>query len=175
MTEIMESEPILFERAGKIPIEVMYLPRPASNYPGGYPLGFEKHLERLLGTKNYVHFFSGNTKTGFRIDNKGTNGPDLVADVQDLHGLIPDNEFDGGMADPIYNEDFAKNLYHCPYPKWSLWTHELVRVVKPGGLIGIMQNYPVPQLINCEWVKLVVIIQRIKQFPKIVTIQRKLE
>ena len=51
------------EREGKIPIEVMYLPRPANDYKGCYPLHFEKHLPRLLETSRYVHFFGGKATT----------------------------------------------------------------------------------------------------------------
>lgn len=161
------------EREGKIPIEVLYLPRPASDYKGCYPMWFEKHLPRLLETNNYVHFFGGKAKTGYRIDiNKSLNA-ELYHDVQDLTSEIQDNLFEGGMADPPYTPEFARDLYNCEYPQWSKWTHELVRVVKPNGLIGIMNNYPVPRLKGCQWEKIVIILLRIKQYPKIVTIQRK--
>ena len=160
------------EREGKIPIEVLYLPRPANNYAGCYPLHFEKHLPRLLETDNYVHFFGGKATTGYRIDIKPELNPDLVADVQ-TRLPFPDNYFSGGKADPPYNEEFAKDLYNCDYPQWSKWTHELVRIVKPGGLIGIMNNYPVPRLKGCQWEKIVILLLRIKQFPKVITIQRK--
>src|SRR5690349_13408631 len=160
------------EREGKIPIEVLYLPRPASDYPGCYPLHFEKHLSRLLETDNYVHFFGGKAKTGFRIDINEKLHADYYHNVESLP-KIDDNTFEGGMADPPYDERFAKELYNCEYPKWSLWTHELVRIVKPGGLIGIMNNYPVPRLKGCQWEKIVILLLRIKQFPKVITIQRK--
>ena len=160
-------------KQGKLPMEVLYLPRPASDYRGCYPLHFEKHVERLLGTTNYVHFFAGKATTGYRIDlNKNLN-VDKIADVQDLSDIL-DNSFDGGMADPPYDKEFANTLYDCDYPEFTLWTKELVRIVKPGGRIGIMQNYIVPRLPGCEYEKLVIIFLRVKQFPKIVTIQRKL-
>lgn len=160
------------KRQGKIPIEVLYLPRPASDYKGCYPMWFEKHLPELLETNNYVHFFGGKATTGFRIDINESVKPDLVANVENL-SMLESNSFDGGMADPPYNEEFARTLYNCEYPQWSKWTKELVRIVKPNGLIGIMQNYPVPRLPNCDWEKIVILLLRIKQFPKVVTIQRK--
>jgi len=161
------------QREGKIPIEVLYLPRPASKYKGCYPMWFEKHLPRLLETDNYVHFFAGTATTGFRVDRLAELKPDMVGDVEKIPAL-KSNSFDGGMADPPYTKEFAETLYNCKYPEWGKWTRELVRVVKPNGLIGVMHNYPVPQMAGCKWAKLVVIIQRIKQYPKIVTIQRKL-
>src|SRR3989304_4506923 len=114
----------------KIPIEVTpWLPRPAVKYHGCYQLGFEKYLKDWLQTENYIHLFAGLCKTGYRVDLNESVKPDLVADAQDL-SMIPSNTFDGGMADPPYDEKFQKEFYQLPYPKWSLWTKELVRVVK---------------------------------------------
>src|SRR5690349_13905322 len=91
----------LSEREGKIPIEVLYLPRPASDYKGCYPMWFEKHLPRLLGTENYVHFFGGKATTGYRIDIRSEVKPNLIANVENLP-MIESNTFVGGMADPPY-------------------------------------------------------------------------
>lgn len=155
-----------------IKTSIMYLPRPAAKYHGCYPLHFERKLPKILETTNYVHFFAGMSKTGFRIDCNPAVEPDLVANVECL--LLPDNSFDGGMADPPYTPEFAEKLYNTPYPIWSKWTKELVRVVKPGGRIGIMQNYIVPRLPGCQMEEIIVILLRIKQYAKIVTVQRKL-
>lgn len=157
---------------GKLKITTMWLPRPAAKYHGCYPLHFEKKLPHILETENYVHFFAGMAKTGYRIDINPNVHPNLIANVEDLSGL-PSNSFPGGMADPPYTEEFASKLYNTPYPKWSLWTKELVRLVKPGGRIGIMQNYIVPRLPDCDMEEIIVILLRIKQYPKIVTVQRK--
>jgi tRNA G10 N-methylase Trm11 len=97
--------------------------------------------------------------------------PDLVANVENTG--LPDNSFDAGMADPPYTPEFAKKLYGTAYPSWTTWTKELVRVVKPRGRIAIMQNYIVPQLAGCTMEEIIVILLRIKQYPKIVTVQRK--
>jgi hypothetical protein len=86
---------------------------------------------------------------------------------------IPNNSFGAGMADPPYTPEFAKNLYNTDYPSWSKWTKELVRIVRPGGRIAIMQNYIVPRLPDCAMEEIIVILLRIKQYPKIVTVQRK--
>jgi|SRR3989304_9335481 len=150
---------------------IMYLPRPASKYPGCYPKYFEKHLPRILETTDYVHFFAGLSETGFRIDIKPETKPGLICDVHCVP--LQSNSFNGGMADPPYTPEFADKLYNVEYPKWSVWTSELVRLVKPGGRIGIMHNYIVPRLIQCDLEEIIVILLRIKQYPKIVTIQRK--
>lgn len=151
---------------------VIYLPRPSNNYPGCYPLHFEKRLPEILETTNYVHFFGGKSKTGFRIDINPDVKPDLIADV---HNVPLESEmFDAGMADPPYTPEFAKTLYNMDYPIWSVWTKELTRLVKSNGRIAIMQNYIVPRLKDCKFEEIIVILLRIKQYPKIVTIQRKL-
>jgi hypothetical protein len=156
----------------KLKVSTMWLPRPAVKYHGCYPMWFENRLPEILETTNYVHFFAGMSKTGYRIDVNPSVNPDLVADVE-CTGL-PSESFEAGMADPPYTPEFAEKLYNTPYPKWTKWTKELVRLVKPGGRIGIMQNYIVPQLAGCQMEEIIVILLRIKQYPKIVTVQRKL-
>ena len=156
-----------------IKVETIWLPRPSSNYPGCYPNGFEKMIKVLLKTENYAHLFCGKAKTGFRIDIKKEVNPDLVANVEQLD-MIKDNQFEGVMADPPYTEEFTKRLYNLALPKWSLWTKEAVRICKSQGIIAIMQNYVVPKLPQCKYIKVLVIITRIKQYPKIVTIQQKI-
>ena len=152
-------------------LTTLYLPRPAAKYPGCYPMHFERRLPDILETKNYVHFFAGMSKSGFRIDCNKDVDPDLVADVENTG--LPDNWFDGGMADPPYTPEFAEKLYGTKYPKWGIWTKELVRIVKPCCRIAIMQNYIVPRLPGCTMEEIIIILLRIKQYPKIVTVQRK--
>lgn len=156
---------------GKLKTSILYLPRPATKYPGCYPLHFERKLPDILETNNYVHFFAGLSKTGHRIDINPNVSPDLIADVHRVP--FQDNYFDAGMADPPYTKEFAKSLYNTEYPNWSVWTKELVRIVKSGGRIGIMHNYIVPKLADCDMEEIIVILLRIKQYPKIVTVQRK--
>lgn len=156
---------------GKLKISTLYLPRPAAKYHGCYPLHFERRLPEILETTNYVHFFAGMSKTGFRIDCNSSVNPDLVANVENT-GLV-ECSFDGGMADPPYTAEFAKTLYNTEYPSWTKWTKELVRLVKPRGRIGIMHNYIVPRLSSCNMEEIIIILTRIKQYPKIVTVQRK--
>lgn len=158
---------------GKIKTSILYLPRPAAKYSGCYPMHFEKHLPEILETTNYVHFFAGMSKTGYRIDCNPDVHPNLIANVENTN--LPDCSFDAGMADPPYTPEFAKKLYNTEYPIWSKWTKELVRVVKVDGRIGIMQNYIVPRLPKCQMEEIIVILLRIKQYPKIVTIQRRIE
>lgn len=77
---------------------ILYLPRPASKYPGCYPLHFEKHLPDILETDNFIHLFSGSANLGFRVDIKSELSPDLVSDVHSMP--LKNNSFDGGMPTP---------------------------------------------------------------------------
>jgi hypothetical protein len=159
------------EEAMTLKTSILYLPRPAAKYSGCYPMHFEKRLPQILETTNFVHFFAGMSVSGYRIDCNPIVNPDMVANVEQIE--LPDCSFDAGMADPPYTAEFAKNLYNTEYPSFSKWTKELVRLVKPGGRIAIMQNYIVPRLPNCAMEEIIVILLRIKQYPKIVTVQRK--
>ena len=161
------------QRKSKVTLlEPVWLPRPANKRHGCFPLGFEKYIPKLLRTDDYYHFFSGFSKCGFTIDSDPECKPDLVANVEN----VPLTEQKMGViADPPYNERFAKELYNCKYPKYTKWTNEAVRLTKEGGYIAIMQNYVVPCPKGCKFVEIFPIITRIKQFPKIVTVFNKLE
>ena len=97
--------------------QIFYLPRPATKYPGCYPKFFESKLSALLGTKDYIHLFSGSARTGHTVDINPRCFPDTIANAEDLP--FPDNHFPGGFADPPYTEDFAKKLYNTEYPKFN--------------------------------------------------------
>jgi len=111
------------------------------------------------------------SKVGYTIDIKEELSPDLIADVHNIPLL--DESFNGGIADPPYTKEFAKKLYNCEYPRWSEWTKELSRLVIPSGRIAVMHNYIVPRIIGCDMEEIIVILTRIKQYPKVVTVQRK--
>ena len=149
------------------------MPRPAHKYEGAYPLGFEKYIPKMLQTNNFIHLFSGMAKTGHRVDIKSELNPDTIADCRNLP--FPDNHFDGAMADPMYETKFAKNLYNMPMPKWNEWTKELVRVVKYGGLIGIMHNDEVNRLTECQYEAVYYFANRPKHHPRVVTVFCKLK
>jgi hypothetical protein len=152
--------------------EIWYLPRPATSYRGCYPLHFERRLKEILGTEDYVHFFSGSAKTGFTIDIKAETNPTMVADVQ-TRLPFEDGKFEAGFADPPYTKEFAEKLYGTEYPNYNKWVSELVRIVKSGGRIGVMNNYIVPRPKGCTYEKIIVVLLRIKQYPKVITIFTK--
>ena len=145
---------------GKLTTRILYLPRPAAKYPGCYPLHFEKHLPEILETTDYIHLFAGMSTSGFRVDTNTSVNPDLVCDVHDMP--IEDNTFSGGMADPPYTKEFAETLYNTEYPRWSIWTKEMVRVVKNGGRIAVMHNYIVPRISKCKLEEIILLHEQIE-------------
>lgn len=158
----------------KIPTETIWLPRPAWKYPGCFPKGFEKMIPELLGTDDFLHLFCGMSKIGYGVDIEETtrDTADLIADVHDL-SEIEDERFEGAFADPPYTRDFSVKLYGKEYPKWEIWTKEMLKKVKIGGKIAVMHNWVIPRLPGCQYERILVIITRIKQYPKIVTVQKK--
>ena len=149
------------------------LPRPAHKYEGAYPLGFEKWIPKILQCNTYIHVFAGLAKTGHRVDIKPEVNPDTLCNAENLP--FPDNYFEGGMADPMYEQKFADNLYKMEMPSWSKWTKELVRVVKKWHLIGIMHNYEVSRLIGCQYENAYYFPNRPKHYPRVVTVFVKTE
>ena len=157
-----------------------WLPRPANDYHGCYPMGFEKWLPKILeinhATKeNLLHVFAGKSVSGFRVDQNPDVKPDLVADIQDLSAL-EDESYESAMADPPYSKEFARELYGCELANWETWTREVVKKVKVNGLIGVMHNWSTtPRLHNCEYVHIYVILTRMKQYVKTVSVFRKVK
>ena len=163
----------------RVPIQTLYLPRPANGSNkdektkkhGVYPLHFERKLKKWLGTDKYLHAFAGWSTTGFRVDIRPEVNPDLIADIHDLP--FPDNYFPGVVADPPYNNSFAKKLYGTPPLRQKEWVHELVRVCKPEGKIAIYHNYVFPRLPGCHYSMIIVTLLRIRCFPRVLTIFTK--
>ena len=115
-----------------------HLPRPSKsgkNYNGSYPLHFESKFKRFVGFDDYLHLFSGDSKTGLKVDIKIENKPDVVADCHYLP--FRDNIFNGVLADPPYSDDYAKELYDTPKLARSKYVNEMVRVCKPNGIIAL--------------------------------------
>lgn len=80
---------------------------------------------------------------GVRVDIRSCVGPDVVADGRRLP--FADNSFPGALLDPPYSKQYAEDLYSTGYPTPASLLREAVRVVRPGGLIGLLhQIYPFP-------------------------------
>lgn len=133
-----------------------------TGYPGGYPNGFLQRLkkERIWG-ENRIHICSGTVLDGITIDIKREpKGKDSICPIIQGDALnlpIKDNSFDFALIDPPYSEQKSENLYSLPLLSVPNALKEMVRIVKPGGIIGILDLrvwYPPPE---SDWTHLIAI------------------
>ena len=149
-----------------------HLPRPSkSRYKGSYPLHFETKFKQFIRSSDYLHLFSGKAETGFKVDLKIENKPDIVADVH--HLPFRDQSFPAALADPPYNDKYAKRLYNTPKLKLKQFTNEIVRVVKSGGIIAFYHLMLFPNPDKCEYLGVITIITRVFHHARVVTVFQK--
>jgi SAM-dependent methyltransferase len=108
---------------------------------GGYPIGFLERAYATLGVTDpdkVLHLCSGSMRRGVRVDIRPEMEPDIVADCRDVP--LPDESFDWIMADPPYSEQYATNLYGTggDYPKPGQILREASRLLRPGGMVGLL-------------------------------------
>lgn len=115
---------------------------------GGYPIGFVEWALKEMGcedSSSVLHLCAGSVKTGVRVDIRPELRPDIIADCRSVP--LPDSSQDFILADPPYSQDYARNLYgtHEHYPRPGEICREAARLLKPGGLFGLM-HFQVPMI-----------------------------
>lgn len=115
---------------------------------GGYPKGFLEwayDLMRVTDAANVLHLCSGSVTSGITVDIRPERNPAIVADRRNVP--LPDESFDWILADPPYSENYATNLYGTGehYPKPGEIAREAARLLKPGGLFGLL-HFQVPMV-----------------------------
>lgn len=106
---------------------------------GQYPQGFLAFAIKAMQTTDLLHVCSGSLPPGtpgVRADIRGDAKPDVQCDGRALP--FKDDSFEGVLTDPPYTLEYAQSLYGTEYPRPSHLMREATRVVKPGGLIGMM-------------------------------------
>jgi hypothetical protein len=108
---------------------------------GGYPIGFLERAYVTLGVTDpdrVLHLCSGSMRRGVTVDIRPEMQPDIVADCRDVP--LSDESFDWIMADPPYSEEYAHNLYGTAdqYPKPGQILREATRLLRPGGMVGLL-------------------------------------
>jgi len=118
-------------------------PPPQQGQRQQYPSRFINNLKKYydIENKNVLTMFSGNSKIGTTTDIREETGADIIAPYDNLP--IKDSSYDMVIADPPYNDLFAKEWKKdLPKPKRILI--EAARITKVGGLILILHIIVIP-------------------------------
>jgi len=117
---------------------------PATGQRQRYPGRFIANLRRcypIFLEDNVLHMFAGSCSWGTSTDIRAETGADVVAPYDAIP--LEENTFDAVLADPPYANHWA-NEWHADLPKPKRILRESVRLVKPGGLIGILHLIVIP-------------------------------
>lgn len=108
-------------------------------YPSRFMYNLKKFYPEFVSDRT-LHMFSGSSEFGITTDLNS----DTAAIKGDFHNLpfLPDS-MDAVLADPPYADHWA-NEWHTELPKPKHILKEAVRLVKPGGLIGILHIIIIP-------------------------------
>ena len=126
-------------------------PPPANGQYQRYPGRFEFNLRRSYPefvSSNTLHMFSGSTEFGVTTDLRPETGADIVCPFEDVRAYVDLNYergmlFDHVLADPPY-ADHWQGQWHGDLPRPKHILREASRLVKHGGLIGILHIIVIP-------------------------------
>jgi len=115
---------------------------------GWYPLRFLGRAYEWLGVTNpdlVLHLCAGSMQRGITVDIRPEMNPDVVCDARATP--FDDESFDWIMIDPPYSEEYARNLYGTEkhYPKPGQLMREASRLLRPGGMVGLL-HFQVPMV-----------------------------
>lgn len=119
-------------------------PPPATGQFQRYPSRFIHNLKKVypeMVTNKTLHMFSGSEEFGFTVDFREETGADLIADFRAIP--LGDESVEAVLADPPY-ADHWQGQWHGELPKPKHILREAARLVKPGGLIGILHIIIIP-------------------------------
>ena len=115
-----------------------------------FPTRFLRNLERVYPTENkkVLWMFSGSmkgNKNNVTTDIREETGADIIAPYDELP--LKDNTFDMVIADPPYNELFAKE-WSSKLPKPRRIIKEALRLLKPDGILILLHIVVTPTYQN---------------------------
>lgn len=109
-------------------------------YPGRFEFNLRKHYPEFFN-EDALHMFSGATTWGVTTDLRADTGADIVAPFDQIPR--PDGSFSAVLADPPYADHYAGE-WHADLPKPKHILREASRLVRAGGLIGILHIIVIP-------------------------------
>lgn len=110
-------------------------------YPGRFMFNLRKRYPEFISDRT-LHMFSGSCEFGVTTDFREDTKANIVAPFDQ----IPERWngwFDHVIADPPY-ADHWQGQWHGDLPKPKHVLREASRLVKPGGLIGILHIIVIP-------------------------------
>lgn len=109
-------------------------------YPGRFLYNVKQSYPEFMGD-DVLHMFSGSCEFGTSTDIREETGADVVAPYDAIP--LPDSSFGAVLADPPYAWHWA-NEWQAELPKPKRILREAARLVRPGGLIGILHIIVIP-------------------------------
>lgn len=109
-------------------------------YPGRFEFNLRKWYPEFMEYPT-LHMFSGSCSWGMSTDIRPETGADVVAPFDAIP--LADHSFSAVLADPPYANHYADE-WHADLPKPKHILREAVRLVEPGGLIGILHIIVIP-------------------------------
>ena len=109
-------------------------------FPSRFIYNLKKTYPEFI-TGSTLNMFSGASTLGTTTDYREETGADIIAPYDNIPVGI--HSFDCVLADPPY-ADHWQNQWHDKLPKPKRILREAARIVKPGGLIGILHIIIIP-------------------------------
>lgn len=109
-------------------------------YPSRFMYNLKKYYPEFIND-NTLHMFSGSSDFGITTDFRPETGASIIADYRNIP--VGNNVFSNVLADPPY-ADHWQGQWHGDLPKPKHILREASRIVKLGGLIGILHIIIIP-------------------------------
>lgn len=115
-------------------------PPPATRQYQRFEFNLKKVYPEFVHPRT-LHMFAGSSTFGVTTDFREETGADIVAPFDSIPEK--DESFENVLADPPY-ADHWQNQWHGNLPKPAHILREASRLVKTGGLIGILHIIIIP-------------------------------